>query len=285
MPDLAIIIPHLNDLDRLCQCLDALAGQVGAGVEVFVVDNGSREDQRPSRLPAWVTVLEQPLKGAGLARNLGVAASRSGRLAFLDSDCVPAPNWVAQAQTVPVQRRIVGGCVATFDEGQGRRTGSQLFERVFAFDNERYVTKMGFSVTANMVTSRRVFDALGLFRADVAEDFEWCRRAPQFGVDVVYDGGLSVSHPTRGDWPALRRKWRRLARERFAAQGASALGRAAWAGRAVLTGLSILRDGPKVMCSPRIEGASQRLKCIATLCRIRLARAAWMGRQSLTGKA
>ena len=215
MRDLAIIIPHLDDAARLTRCLDALNGQVDGDVEVVVVDNGSAVDLcNFSDRYRWARFVSEPQRSAGLARNFGVAQSSAPTIAFLDCDCLPAANWVQHVRTLDVTQAIHGGQVITFEEGD-TPCGAQLFERVFAFDNKRYITRLGFSVTANMVTSRDVFEKLGGFKSEVSEDLEWCRRAPAHGVALRYDPGLLVAHPARASWPALRRKWRRLATEAF----------------------------------------------------------------------
>ena len=76
MAEVAIIIPHYNDVARLERCLEALMPQVGADVEVVVADNASTADLGPVRA-RWpgVRIVTQPEKGAGPARNAGVAAT------------------------------------------------------------------------------------------------------------------------------------------------------------------------------------------------------------------
>ncbi len=286
MYDLAIIIPHLNDLARLRRCLDHLHGQIDYGVEVIVVDNGSDADQLlPLWRYPWVKVLGQQIKGAGPARNVGVLGSSARRLAFLDSDCIPSADWVDRVRDLDVDGSVIGGRVETFDEGHWHNSGAQLFERLFAFDNRRYVTKLGFSVTANLVTTRAIFDQVGPFRAELAEDADWCRRAGAMGYAMRYEPELLVSHPTRADWGALKTKWQRLMREGFAPHQGKAAGRLFWIGRAILTAASILRDTPKVLLSRKVYGLRDRAKCLSMLIRLRLARSVWMGRQALTGRA
>ena len=50
MSEVAVIIPHYNDVDRLLRCLDALMSQAGEGVEVVVADNASTVDLSLVRL-------------------------------------------------------------------------------------------------------------------------------------------------------------------------------------------------------------------------------------------
>lgn len=274
MTALSIIIPHLNDAARLRRCLQALAPQLSAPVEVILVDNGSAE--RPDWIAAefpWVTMVIEPSAGAGLARNRGVAVSSGQVLAFLDCDCVASSDWVARILADPPIGKVIGGRVETFDEQSGPLTAAQLFERVFAFDNARYVTELGFTVTANLITTRAVFCAVGPFRAGIPEDMEWCARARMSEVPIVYDPDLLVRHPTRENWPALRRKYQRIVSERFALRPER---RGEWLSRALLTGISPLRDSWKVLRSPRLRGFRERGKCLWVLYRLRLARMGWM---------
>lgn len=108
---------------------------------------------------------------------------------------------------------LVGGRVSVFDETPPPRTGAQAFEVAFAFDNRAYIAAKGFSVTANLVTRRDVFLATGPFVHGVSEDLDWCRRATAKGFRLAYDDDLRVGHPSRNDWPALRRKWQRVAED------------------------------------------------------------------------
>ena len=284
MPLLAVIIPHLNDHDRLRRCLMSLKLQIDDRVEVIVVDNGSSVDLGPLAQDfPWARVIKEPSAGAGAARNAGVQNTTAAGLAFLDCDCVAEADWVATALDLSRHTAVFGGQIRLFDETvSARRSGAQAFEQVFAFRNEAYITEKGFGVTANLLTNRRVFETVGPFLTGLSEDLEWCKRARAAGFDLHYAPDLQVRHPTRNDWAALRRKWRRLVPEQFAEQDRR---RGRWALRAVLTGLSPLKDTAKVLRSNRLVGPLERAKCLGTLYRLRLARAFWMGRQVLTGRA
>ncbi len=222
---LSVVIPHRNDPVRLARCLAALAPQRDAGVEVIVVDDGS--DRTPD-VPSWVNLLRQAPAGPGPARNRGVAAASGDVIAFVDADCVPAPGFVARARRA---RRVTGGRVELFDEvtpDRGRRNGPQAFETALAFDQARSV-RSGWAATANLAVPRAIFQVVGPFRATGAEDVDWCRRAGRLGHPPVFDGSLAVAHPTRGDWPALAAKWRRLSDQGFVLARERPMGRLRWA--------------------------------------------------------
>ena len=275
----AVIIPHRNDPIRLTRCLDALVADIPAGVEIVVVDNGSTA--MPEGFAASfpeVRFLSEPQPGAAHARNRGVAETTAERLFFVDCDCVPSPGWIDAALREGPKADIVGGRVALFDETPRRRSGAQAFEAVFAFDNRRYVEEENFSVTANLLTTRAVFDAVGPFRDGVSEDKDWCQRATRLGYGIAYADDLSVAHPTRADWAALVRKWHRLTEEGHSLSRQSGR-RIAWVARAIATGPSAFVHAPRVL---RKEGLTvgDRMAGLSVLFRIRWLRAWWMLKQS-----
>lgn len=289
MPTAAIIIPHYEDAARLARCLNALAPQLAVlppgEIEVVVVDNGSRPgfaDGLPS-VPG-LRLLTEARRGAAEARNRGIGETTAERLFFLDCDCIPAADWLATALALSDSADLVGGRVAVFDETPGPRSGAQAFEAVFAFDNRRYVQSKGFSVTANLLARREVHRRIGGFHAGLSEDKDWCHRAAAAGFRLTYEAALRVSHPSRGDWDALARKWRRLTEETFGLRPVTARSRLIWALRAGAVLASILPHGVRVLTTAGLTG-TERGRGLWTLARLRLTRAGWMLRQAVTGRA
>jgi len=279
--DIAVIIPHYNDHQRLARCLEALSAHPLSGADVIVVDNGSDPpvDDIVAR-HSGMRLVSEPRKGAAAARNRGVAETTAPRLAFLDADCVPVADWleVARAQAEP--GTVTGGFVGVFDETDPPRSGAEAFETVFAFHQETYITRKGFSVTANLVTTRAVFDATGPFVVGVSEDVDWCRRAVAAGARLRYSAELRVVHPTRSDWPALRRKWLRMTEEAFELH-LQTRGRASWLLRAAAMPFSALVHLPRIFVHGDLDGAGERMRAAATLVRLRFRRGVWMLTQGL----
>lgn len=283
-PKLAVIIPHYNDLKRLETCLGALVPQLVDTVEVVVADNDSPVDLAPlaARFTA-VRFVNEPTKGAAAARNRGVRETTAPYLAFLDSDCVPAADWLATALDLCGRNDLAGGRVDTFDETPAPRSGAEAFETVFAFHQRSYIEKKGFSVTANLLTSRAVFDATGDMIVGLSEDMDWCQRAIAKGYGLVYADTLQVSHPTRQDWAALSKKWHRTTLEGFHLNGTSPVQRLKWALRAVAVLGSGLVHLPQVLGSDKLASGQERISGALTLLRLRAARCGWMLRQALVG--
>ncbi|MEP2473694.1 MULTISPECIES: glycosyltransferase [Rhodobacterales] len=283
-PQYAIIIPHYNDVVRLKRCLSALVDQLDGRAELVVVDNSSTDDLAPihQAFPD-VRFITETQKGAGIARNRGVADTTAPYLFFLDADCVPAGDWFAVACETVADDAVIGGDVAVFHETAPPLTGAQAFEAVFAFNQKNYVLNKGFSVTANLLTTRAVFERTGVFRVGVSEDLDWCLRATAAGSALRYAPDLRVSHPSRNDWPELKRKWRRLVEESFGLQASGLRGRLVWARRAVMMFASPFAHLPTVLRHGSLM-PGEKYRAAVTLFRLRWLRGAWMFQQAVFGR-
>jgi GT2 family glycosyltransferase len=149
-------------------------------------------------------------------------------------------------------------------------TPTEAFETVFAFNNARYVERLGFTVSANLFCARALFDAVGGFGVGVSEDVDWCRRAIARGYRLGYAPGAAVGHPARRTWPELVRKWTRTNREGFILLSQSRHGRWRFLLRALLLPLSILAHAPRVFLSRRLPSLRDRVSAAGVLARLRL---------------
>ena len=272
-PLVSVIVPHYHDLSGLGRCLDALEAQTlpRDQFEIVVADNASPEGETAvaqviDGRARMVTVAE---RGAGPARNAGVARTRGAVLAFTDSDCIPAPGWLCAGLAALDRHDFVGGRMTVLVGDARRPTPTEAFELVFAFDNETYVTRKGFTVSANLFCPRALFEQVGGFRNGVAEDLDWSLRAAAAGFSIGYAAEAVVGHPARRNWPELRRKWRRLNDEAFALATEQRAGRLIWLARTLALPLSAAAHTPKVLASPRLKTRSQRLAALAMLYRVR----------------
>lgn len=283
-PAYAVIIPHYNDVVRLEKCLAALAPQLTGAGEAVVADNNSTADLAPLKAAyPQIRFVTEPQKGAAAARNCGVAETRAPYLLFLDADCIPAADWIETAFATAQSADLAGGRVGTFDETPPPRSGAEAFETVFAFQQRRYVEEVGFSVTANLVTTRAIFEDVGPFRGGMSEDMDWCFRARDKGYRILYADQMAVSHPTRSDWAALTKKWRRITHEMFHLNGTSAGPRLKWLLRSGLILGACLPYTLRIWRSDKLHGAGEKSAATLTLWRLHMTRARWMLMQSLTG--
>lgn len=281
-PIFSIVIPHLNQPEQLRRCLESLSRQTLNldRVEIVVVDNGS--GQLPTEICAaypGVRLIEQPTPGPGPARNLGVAESRGDILAFIDADCTADPGWL-QAIHDAIEHdaaQIVGGDVRIARSDPQRPTMLEAYESIFAYRQEEYIKREGYSGTGNLAMRREAFDKVGPFAGiDVAEDRDWGRRAIRMGLAVRYVPGMIVFHPARQSFAALCEKWDRHISHTFAEDAGGLVGRLRWFAVAVAVAGSPIFEARRIVASPRVTSHYERWLAALVLVRIRLYRAGRM---------
>jgi GT2 family glycosyltransferase len=277
-PRLSVVIPHYRDLARLDLCLAALERQTlpRREFEIVVADNASPEGEAAvgAVIAGRARLVVVPERGAGPARNGGVAASCGQILAFTDSDCVPEPAWLAEGLAALAAHDFVGGRVNVLVDDERHMTGPEAFERVFAFDFKTYIQRKGFTGSGNLFCPRAVFIDTGGFRASVSEDVEWSHRARAKGYRLGYAPRAVVGHPARRTWDELTAKWRKTNRETYNLFLGRPRGRLRWALRNCLVPASALVHGPRVLASRELSTPGQRARALATLFRLRLWRSA-----------
>lgn len=185
-------------------------------IDLVVVDNAS--DPPVDELAvkeAGARLVRQPEGGSYAARNAGAASADADVLAFTDADCLPDPTWLSEL-VEPLQQDeetlAVGGVIdLTFAEGRPE-TPAGWYERLFAFDQARNVSRSRFSVTASLAVRRSAFDTVGGFddAALSGGDLQFCRALLADRPDgLAFARAARVQHPAREDMGALLRKTRR----------------------------------------------------------------------------
>ena len=272
-PDVSVVIPHYNDPDGLAACVASVVAQEYAGaVEIIVADNKS--DCAPERIAAAIgphaTLVVCEERGAGPARNAGAARATHETLVFIDSDCVADAGWLAAGIRALAEADLVGGRMTVFPRDAAAVTGPEAFEQEFAFKNRDYVEKKGFTVTANLFTTKRVFAHVGPFRTQVSEDMDWCHRATALGYRLVYAAEATVAHPSRHSWADLIKKWRRIEAEGYALVKERPGGRWRWLARSWAQPASIPPHLARILASRALTTPAQKMAAAGTLVRLRL---------------
>lgn len=211
-PRVSVVIPHKGDQEGLIRCLEALEVQTypGSKIDILVVLNEPINVGVPSHVAPNVTFLRQPLGYSFAARNLGIRHARGDIIALTDSDTLPSSTWIERATSTLVgDVSMVAGRIDLTFETQPL-TGAACFEKLYAFNQERNCDG-GYSVTANLVVSGRVFREHGLFDegAISGEDFAWTKRVTDAGEKMVFGQDVVVYHPARESVIELIHKARR----------------------------------------------------------------------------
>lgn len=217
-PFVSVIIPVYNDAERLAACLQALHNQTYPAkfYELLVVDNGSSPPLGPLTDFPQARLLLEMQPGSYSARNTGLAQAKGEVIAFTDSDCLPAGDWiergVAALGTAP-GCGLVGGRIDVFPRDPQRPTLVELYEMITAFRQDRLLVRNHAAVTANLFTRRAVLDTVGPFNAELRSggDMEWGRRVHAAGYELVYGADVAVRHPSRHTLEERRKRDARVA--------------------------------------------------------------------------
>jgi glycosyltransferase involved in cell wall biosynthesis len=218
-PFVSVIIPIYNDADRLVGCLEALAAQTypRSRFEVIVVDNGSTDHIQSvaARFP-WVRLLSESKPGSYAARNTGLASAVGEIVAFTDADCLPAPTWLASGVQVLSSSKgvgLVGGAIRVTFESPNRPTLSELYDRIFDFDQERFLKRGKFACTANVFSYTNLARQVGAFDGGMRSvgDRDWGNRVAAAGYELAFAKDAIVAHPARPTVRELLHKRLRVA--------------------------------------------------------------------------
>jgi GT2 family glycosyltransferase len=200
--DVSVVVPVRNDRGGYLKALIAALEQQTLPrdrFEIVIGADGSTDGSTDGLETGdgHVRVVHGPPRNSYAARNMAARAARPSRvLAFVDSDCVPDPDWLEQGIAA----------LADADAAAGHITFSLPDERtVWTFidvettkDHESEV-KIGNAETANLFVRRDFFEAIGGFDDTIPEhgDFEFARRTVQRSGRLIYAPQARCLHPAR----------------------------------------------------------------------------------------
>jgi glycosyltransferase involved in cell wall biosynthesis len=124
----SVVMPVYNDVKHLAGAIDRVLGQVGADVQLVIVDDGSTDGSRAVARAAAaddprITAIELPENGGvARARQRGVQEARGDWIWFVDSDDEWPPDAAARLAAAvlrsPGTDVVVAGARYTFESGK-----------------------------------------------------------------------------------------------------------------------------------------------------------------------
>ncbi len=199
MPELAVIVPTLNEAQQLPRLLAALRLQQGLALEILLADGGSTDDSHEQARAAGVVVVSSPA-GRGRQMNAAAACATAPYLLFLHADSdLKADDTLARALAALKQAeaqvghdRQAGHFPLRFERAHPRahRLGYRYLEEKSAF-NRPYCQ----NGDQGLLLSTRYFRELGGFDASLPffEDLRLAERIHATGGWITLPGLLHTS--------------------------------------------------------------------------------------------
>ncbi len=217
--NVSIVIAAYNAQTTLRECLEACANQTLPAHEIIVVDDGSTDGthsifEQFKAMPGSenTRLLDQFNAGPAAARNRGARAATGEVIAFTDSDCIPAPNWLAQLLAGFVDDSIAG-VGGTYGIANPHSLMARMVHEEIVMRHERMGADVDFLGSFNVAYRKSLFDAVGgfdeSFRAASGEDNDLAYRIQDHGGQLRFtrDAVVAHYHPERL-WPYLRTQCR-----------------------------------------------------------------------------
>jgi len=212
--EVSVVIPVRDRTAGLDRCLAAL----GAGYPMIVVDDGSADAAGVAAVCAarGARLTRRPVPGGpGAARNDGLALVTTPLVAFLDSDCVTGPDWIARLAG-HFADPMVGAVAPRVRPVTGQNVvGRYLAARAPADLGPREarvapLTRLSYVPTAALLARCSAIAGGGFDpRLRYGEDVDLVWRMIAGGWRVRYDPSAEVGHAEPDRWAAvLARRFR-----------------------------------------------------------------------------
>jgi len=197
----SVIIPSYNSGKFIRSCLSGILAQsVDFDFEVIVVDSsddGTDEVIRREFSRVRLIHLDEKTIPA-IARNIGMENARADELAFIDSDCIPAENWLAEVgRTLGPDCQVVCGGIINAHPLNPISIAEYFLEfREFSIYSPRRETEA--FLAANFALRKEVVQKYGGFaRVRASEDTLFRHNLKQHGVRVFFEPRIQVYHLNR----------------------------------------------------------------------------------------
>jgi mycofactocin glycosyltransferase len=222
--DVTVVIPVRDRARLLDRCLAAVAQRY----PVIVVDDGSADPEAIAAVAARHGAILRRREvngGAGPARNTGLAGVTTSLIAFLDSDCVPAGDWIA-ALAPHFRDPLVGAVAPRIVAPPASGAAPSAAVRYAAVRGSldlggsparvRPGGRVTYVPTAALLVRREALAGMAAHGTEVfdpalrfGEDVDLIWRLHDAGWRIRYDPAVEVPHDGPATWPGLleRRFW------------------------------------------------------------------------------
>jgi glycosyltransferase involved in cell wall biosynthesis len=177
MPKVSIIIPTNNRPHMLVRAVES-AARAGSNVEVIVVDDGSTDQTAEvcQKTKGIKYVRLEHNQGVAGARNVGILASSSDYVAFLDDDDLRLPGTLDKQVDVLMRNKQAGFVCAQMlmADQEGRMTGEMTGPKSSGENAFWELLELDFPVMPlSVVIRKECFNNVGLLNASLPGIDDW----------------------------------------------------------------------------------------------------------------
>jgi glycosyltransferase involved in cell wall biosynthesis len=174
----SVIVPAHNAAPYLAEAIESIQAQAYGNLDIVVIDDGSTDATAEIAAVDGVRLQRQPQRGAGAARNAGLALARGEFIAFLDADDLWTTGRLGLQLSAAASQPhpdLVFGPVEQF-----------ISPEIDAAEAGLYCPE-GSSpayLVGCLLARASAFERVGGFREDLqlGEFVDWCARAEELGL-------------------------------------------------------------------------------------------------------
>jgi glycosyltransferase involved in cell wall biosynthesis len=200
---ISVVIPSYNSENTIKKCLDSLLRQSYLGdYEIILVDSSS--DKTPNIVSSDYPQVRffhlEKKTDPGTARNIGIQQAKGQLIAFIDSDCFAAPDWLEKIDSAHKSRySIVGGVVKNANEEDDLIGWAGYIAEFRESIPELPKQEVSHIPTCNISYKRKVFDEFGVFQGKYypQEDLIYNFNISRNGEKILLDPMIQVYHHHR----------------------------------------------------------------------------------------
>ncbi len=207
----SVVVPVYSAQKTIVACLNSLISQAfpEGSYRIIVVDNGSRDRTLEilRRYESSVTVVHESVRGPAAARNLGILLGGGDIVAFVDADCIAAPDWLSNliSQFDDQSIAMVGGRIESVTpKNEVQLYGERIHDhkKAIEFCNPPYIISMNSAVRRTVLAEVGLFD--NTFRRGEDVDLSW--RIRKAGYQFQYAPDAVIYHHNESTLRGLLRE-------------------------------------------------------------------------------
>lgn len=219
-PVVSVVVPMLNERDRIGRCVASLAAQSYPldRLEVLIVDGGSNDGSRDvvAELQAahdWLRLVENPDRRASSAFNRGIEAARGEVVCLLSSHGEVRPDFVERSVAALEETGAAGVGGMLRHEGEDAHAiaiGLAMTSPAGMASPFRYATtRREVDTIGHPAYRRAVLDEVGPFDESLERnsDYEMNYRIRRAGHRLLFDPEIVTVYRPRGDLRTLARQF------------------------------------------------------------------------------